>query len=83
MSTTTDLAVAAQYSASAKSVLFKIVVSNSLQYGAADLQWLSAFPSEAEVCFPPLTFLKPTGRVQHVSFNQKRFKVVEVVPCIP
>ena len=32
----------------------------------APLQWLSAFPAEAELLFPPLTFLKPTGRTQEV-----------------
>ena len=31
-----------------------------MQYGA-DLQWLSAFPSEAEVLYPPLSYLQPTG----------------------
>ena len=30
----------------------------------ADVQWLSAFPGEAEILYPPLTYLKPTGRLQ-------------------
>ena len=27
----------------------------------ADVQWLSAFPDEAEFLYPPLTYLKPTS----------------------
>lgn len=82
MSTTTKLHVAAKYGVSDNSLLFKIKVSNFLQHGA-DLQWLSAFPDEAEVCYPPLTYLQPTGREQVVSVRGKRFKVCEVVPHIP
>ncbi|KAL3926142.1 MAG: hypothetical protein SGPRY_003439, partial [Prymnesium sp.] len=72
MSTTSDLRVAAQYGVSDNSLLFKIKVSNFLQYGA-NLQWLSAFPDEAEVCYPPLTYLQPTGKTQVVSVVGKRF----------
>ena len=49
MSTTTDLSVAVRYGMSRGSMLFLIKVDNFLQYGA-ELTWLSAFPSEAEVC---------------------------------
>lgn len=78
-STTTDVAVAAAYSASAESLLFKLRVSNFMQYGA-ELQWLSAFPAEAEVLYPPLTYLQPTGRVERLSIGQSNFTVVEVEP---
>ena len=81
MSTTTSLAIAAQYSRSANSLLFKIKVTNALQYGA-DLQWLSAFPAEGEVCFPPLTYLQPTGNTQEVHVGEHCFTVVEVEPFI-
>jgi hypothetical protein len=27
----------------------------------ADIQWLSMYPEEAEVLFPPLTYLLPVG----------------------
>ena len=81
MSTTTSLAIAAQYGKSADSLLFKITVTNALQHGA-DLQWLSAFPAEGEVCFPPLTYLQPTGNTQKVHIGENRFTVVEVVPHI-
>lgn len=82
MSTTSDFRVAAKYGVSDNSLLFKIKVSNFMQYGAS-LQWLSAFPSEAEICFPPLTYLQPTGRMQVVRVGDKRFTVCEVVPHIP
>ena len=29
-----------------------------------DLQWLSAFPNESQVLFPPLTYMQPTGKMQ-------------------
>ena len=57
-------------------------VDNFMQYGA-DLQWLSAFPVEAEVLYPPLTYLQPTGRTQMVTVGGNNFKVVEVTPNIP
>ena len=62
MSTSRDMQVALNYGTDGKSmkdsVLFKIVARNDLEMGA-DLQWLSAFPQEAEVLYPPLAFLKP------------------------
>ena len=46
----------------------------------ADLQYLSAFPAEAEVLFPPLTFLRPTGVTTHKTFGLASFTVIEVEP---
>jgi len=82
MSTTSDLAVAASYGLSRGSLLFKIRTNNAIQRGVS-LQWLSAFPAEAEFCFPPLTFLQPTGRTQDVRVGQRRFHIVEVEPHLP
>ena len=48
-----------------QNLLLKIKVPNALNHGA-HLSWLSAFPSEAEVLYPPLTFLQPTGRTQEI-----------------
>jgi hypothetical protein len=84
MSTTTDVRVAVRYSLSRHSLLFKIVAPNFMSLGA-DLQWLSAFPDEAEVLFPPLTFLQPTGRIERVEIvdsngNPVSFTIVEVNP---
>jgi hypothetical protein len=84
MSTTADLSVAVRYSLSRHSLLFKLVAPNFMSLGA-DLQWLSAFPGEAEVLFPPLTFLEPTRRTDYVGAvdsdgNPIAFTIVEVTP---
>ncbi len=86
MSTTSDLRVAVRYSLSRHSLLFKIVVPNFMSLGAG-VCWLSAFPGEAEVLFPPLTFLQPTGRtdcVEAVDRDGRRvsFTIIEVTPYI-
>ena len=74
-----DLAVAAQYGVSGGTLLLKIKVDSVMQIGAS-LEFLTAFPGEAEVCFPPLTYLQPTGRTQEVRIGDKAFHVVEVEP---
>jgi hypothetical protein len=85
MSTTTDLEVAVRYSLSQNSLLFKIVSPDFMSMGA-DLQWVSAFPAESEILYPPLTYLKPTGRTENINViikDQKRsFVVVEVQPTL-
>jgi len=76
--------VATKYACSGESVLLKISLDNFMQYGA-DLQWLSAFPGEEEVLYPPLTYLQPTTRepqVIQLSTGHK-FTVYEVKPTIP
>ena len=40
------------------------VVAPDFMSMGADVQWLSAFPGEAEIIYPPLIYLKPTGREQ-------------------
>ena len=61
MSTTARLDVALGYlrgmTLNQGAVLFKIIVTNKLNIGA-DLSWLSAFPTEAEFLYPPMTFLE-------------------------
>ena len=79
MSTTTELSTAIHYGLSPESLLFVLLVDNFMQMGA-DLQWVSCFPAEAEVVFPPLTYLQPTGRTQTVTLQDKTFKIVEVRP---
>ena len=81
MSTTTDIKTAVTYSLSNESLIFKIMTRNGLQRGA-DLKWVSAFPSEAEILYPPLTYLQPTGRTQVVEVNGCSVTIVEVVPTL-
>ena len=80
---TMNLGVAVRYSLSQQSLLFKVTVPDFMTMGA-DVQWLSAFPSEREILYPPLTYLKPTGRKQIVPVERKGerflFTVVEVHP---
>uniref|UniRef100_A0A6U4NU57 Tyrosine-protein kinase ephrin type A/B receptor-like domain-containing protein n=1 Tax=Hemiselmis andersenii TaxID=464988 RepID=A0A6U4NU57_HEMAN len=83
MSTTTSIGVAVQYSLSSHSLLFKLNARDFMVIGA-DLRWLSAFPAEEEVLYPPLTYLKPTGRREVVRVERGEgevaFEVVEVEP---
>jgi hypothetical protein len=79
MSTTTSLAVAVQCSLSPSSLILKLKTDSFMDRGA-DLGWVSAFPDEAEVLFPPLTFLQPTGRSMSVESHGMRFLIVEVAP---
>uniref|UniRef100_A0A6T8PQE4 NAD(P)(+)--arginine ADP-ribosyltransferase n=1 Tax=Hemiselmis andersenii TaxID=464988 RepID=A0A6T8PQE4_HEMAN len=85
MSTTTSLEVAVQYSVSGNSLLFKILAGNFMVIGA-ELQWLSAFPAENEVLYPPLTYLKPTGKRQTITVQRGdlslKFTVLEVEPTM-
>jgi hypothetical protein len=83
MSTTTELAVALEYSLSSSEhtecLLLKLRTESFMQRGA-DLDFLSCFPGEKEVLFPPLTYLKPTGKTMHITFESTAFRVVEVIP---
>jgi len=79
MSTTTDLAVAVAYSLSAASLLLKLRTNSFIERGA-DLTYLSAFPAEAEILFPPLTYLRPTGRKLELAYQGVAYTVLEVEP---
>ena len=85
MSITRDVKVAVRYCLSEQALLLRIVVPGFMSIGA-ELKWLSAFPGEAEVLFPPLTYLKPTGKRDEVSVEHggKSFTltVVEVTATI-
>lgn len=85
MSTTTSLEVAIKYGVpktkNGSSLLFKIKVANALKHGA-DLSWLSAFPGEAEVLYPPLTYLLPTGRMQELK-SETSGRLITVIEMEP
>ena len=74
MSTTSDLRLALAYALSGSSLIFKIH-STSFMTRGADISFLSAFPAEQEYLFPPLTFLKPTGRHEEISVTAKELGV--------
>jgi hypothetical protein len=56
------------------------MVTKSFIERGADISYLSAFPGEAEVLFPPLTYLKPTGRTEDVATGDASFTIIDVVP---
>ena len=62
--------VAARRSAGLR-VLCVWQVDNFMQYGA-DLQWLSAFPAEAEVLYPPLTVSASQALCSHSACPEAR-----------
>lgn len=79
MSTTTSLAVALRYSASSLCVLLRLKTTSFMQRGA-DLSYISCFPGEAEVLYPPLTFLQVLRKHEVTSEQGASFTVIEVVP---
>ena len=61
-------------------MLFKVLTSNLMNTGA-DLDWVSMYPGEKEVLFPPLTFLEPTSiEGQAVGTAPDDCTIVTVVP---
>lgn len=58
MSTTTSLPVALKYALSERPILLRLRMRNFMELGA-EIAFLSAFPEENEVVFPPQTFILP------------------------
>ena len=63
----------------ATALLLKLNTTTFLDRGA-DLTFLSCFPGESEVCYPPLTYLQPTGRRETLVIDTAEFVVIEVQP---
>jgi len=81
MSTTSDLSVALEYSASKTALLLHLNTASFMERGA-DIGFLSAFPAEKEVLYPPLTFLRPTGAKQEITVGDSTVIIMEVVPSM-
>jgi hypothetical protein len=80
MSTTTNLEVALRYSAGgATSLLFKLHTASFMERGAS-IEFVSAFPAESEWLFPPMTYLRPSGKTLTARCGATEVTVVEVVP---
>jgi hypothetical protein len=58
MSTSISQEIVGMYARSEHPLVFRLVASDFMACGA-NIAWLSMFPQEAEVLFPPLTYLKP------------------------
>jgi len=83
MSTTTDLTVAMKYSLGRESLLLRIATRDYQQRGIP-IKWLSAFPAEEEILYPPLTRLKATGKQETFSAGEgaQKWTVVTVEPMV-
>ena len=92
MSTSKLLKVAADYSCKGEvgetALIMKLSIPKNgfMNYGA-DLKWISAFPAEDEICYPPLTFLNPTfsgqiAKKEEFLLEGIHFTVIEVRPSI-
>ena len=66
-----------RYSASRKAVMLRLITESFYERGP-DISFLSAFPSEAEILFPPLTFLQPTGHTEIIVIEGLAYQVVDV-----
>lgn len=80
MSTSTSKDVAIEFSKSKHPLVFKFATDNPLSRGA-DISFLSVYPEEKEMLYPPLTYL----RVEHIGVevhDYKRVLVASVTPVI-
>ena len=80
MSTSRDLITAVKYAASESMLVLKIKTTNFRQRGA-DIGFLSAFPQEKEILYPPRTFLQPIKKEEH-KMGGASVAVIEVTPDI-
>ena len=62
-------------------VLFKFMSKSFMSHGA-DIGFLSVYPGEKEVLYPPLTYLRPI-KVSEETIGTTVYKVVEVEPVFP
>ena len=81
MSTTSSREVAEDFAQSKSPLLFKFV-SNSFMSHGADISFLSVYPGEKEVLYPPLTYLRPI-KVSEETISTTVYKIVEVEPVFP
>ena len=70
-----------RYAASKACLLF-MVHTESFQERGADVSYLSAFATEAEILYPPMTHLRPTGRRLVEQIDGATISVMEVSPTL-
>lgn len=79
MSTTPDLSVAVYYGLSASTLLFRLTSTDFMDRGAS-IAYLSAFPNEDEMLYPPLTYLRPLGKPRVEKVGGVEFTIVAAKP---
>ena len=80
MSTTSSKTVAADFAKESKTspLLFKLLSHDFMSHGA-DISFLSVFPEEKEILYPPLTYLCPINREIKIEIiDGREYQVVEV-----
>jgi hypothetical protein len=76
MSTSSDQRMVAGYAMSTQPLIFRVLCDDFMSCGA-DISWVSVYPDEAEILFPPLTYLK---YARETRINNSRGVVVDVRP---
>jgi hypothetical protein len=82
MSTSTSMDTVAGYAKSEQPLIFRLVSEDFMSCGidiGIIIGWLSVYPSEAEVLYPPLTYLKYMGQRP---IKNSRGIVVDVKPTM-
>jgi hypothetical protein len=85
MSTSALQEIAFDFAKSRCPLVFKLVVTGAMTDGA-DISFLSVYPLEREVLYPPLTFLrvsKPAPYMETLAGSSMSMLVVEVEPQFP
>ena len=78
MSTSTSLIKVGEYCQSEEPLILKVVYDSFMERGS-DIAWLSFYPGEEEVLYPPLTYLEP---IKRTLIENHRGTVVHVRPHI-
>ena len=81
MSTSASQAVACDFAASRFPLIFKFVTPDFMSRGA-DIAFLSVYEAEAEVLYPPLTYLRSKGTANEV-IGGHTMLVATVEPIFP
>jgi hypothetical protein len=79
MSTSTSQEKAVEFATSNCPLIMRLVTTGFLQRGA-DVSFLSVYPDEKEVLYPPLTHLAPRGRPRTETFGDYKCQVIDVTP---
>ena len=84
MSSSERLSIAVRYArANSCGLIFRLLVPSFMQMGG-DLTFLSAFPHEREILYPPLTYLRPRRIACEMKTDMGvRYRVIDVEPVFP
>ena len=77
MSTSVSKKKIGEYANSDHPLILRFVPSSFMDRGS-DISWLSLYPSEKEVLYPPLTYLEPIGRCSAPHINEIRGGISEM-----